>query len=312
MNRKVLSTYFPEHETPSRISRAEAIAFPAASGGIGTAARNETTAQETPKKILVVEDESHIAKFIMYAFCDRYKITTVPCGAGAIREIRKGAADLVILDYRLPDISGLEVLKGIKQLRPRTPVIMTTAYGDEDIAIRSFRNGAVDYIKKPFGYRELSEKVDRILMEAAEEGHITDGRGHEEQFAEIPGLPPGRAAQNSYNIQKAVKYIESNYMYKISLRSAADAACLSKHHFSRLFKKITGLAYQDYVIKCRIEKAKQLLKNDSLTITEAALAVGCSDITHFERLFKRLTGNTPSQFKRTDSSEVKKATYAEL
>ena len=86
-------------------------------------------------------------------------------------------------------------------------------------------------------------------------------------------------------------------MAKISLAFVARQSCISKYHFSRIFKKATGMTYQDYLNACRIEKAKDILEKSALSITEAAFSAGYTNLRHFERIFKKLTGFTPSQYK---------------
>jgi len=65
---------------------------------------------------------------------------------------------------------------------------------------------------------------------------------------------------------------------------------------------MTGMTYQSYLNRVRIEQAKKLLNDDALSITDTGSAVGYSDLTHFERIFKKLTGITPSQFRRRTSA----------
>jgi YesN/AraC family two-component response regulator len=65
---------------------------------------------------------------------------------------------------------------------------------------------------------------------------------------------------------------------------------------------MTGLTYQSYLNRVRIEQAKKLLNDNELSITDTGYAVGYSDLTHFERIFKKLTGATPSQYRRRTSS----------
>nr|WP_058998923.1 helix-turn-helix transcriptional regulator [Leptolyngbya sp. NIES-2104] len=68
---------------------------------------------------------------------------------------------------------------------------------------------------------------------------------------------------------------------------------MSPHHFSRLFKQSTGLSPHQYVIRCRVERAKQLLLKGEMTIAEVAATVGFYDQSHFAHYFRRLMGVTP-------------------
>lgn len=249
-------------------------------------------------KLLIVEDNPAMVQYYSYALEEKYIIQTATSGKKAIDHVNHPESiELVILDYKLPDMSGIEVLRTIKRIKPALPVIIITAYGDEDVAVSSFRCGAIDYIKKPFNYAELVEKIRFCLsLKASKESDRTvmsrDGYRLE--------AGPPRSAVMSHNfikIQKAVQYVDENYMAKISLDTVAKKACISRYHFSRTFRKAMGVTFQDYLNNRRVEKAKDMLKSSKLTITELAFSVGYADMSHFSRIFKRIAGCTPSQYK---------------
>jgi two-component system, response regulator YesN len=73
---------------------------------------------------------------------------------------------------------------------------------------------------------------------------------------------------------------------------------MSRHHFSRTFKNAMGVTFQKYLNERRVEKAKDMMKNSRLTITEIAFFVGYADMTNFTRMFRKETGYTPSQYKK--------------
>ena len=177
------------------------------------------------------------------------------------------------------------------------PVIIITAFGDEDVAVKSFRLGARDYIKKPFNISDLLKRIDFYLSFKPPEEDPRISVPFDGHDTEIPLCYNSTSPATIYKIQKAIKYINDNYTAKISLAMVAQKACLSKYHFSRIFKKITGITYQDYLSHYRIEKAKDMLKKSVLSITEVASSVGFADLRHFERIFKKVTGFTPSQCK---------------
>ena len=98
--------------------------------------------------------------------------------------------------------------------------------------------------------------------------------------------------------KSAIAYIENNHKNKLSIDEIAKKAGLSKYHFCRVFKTLTDQTVIQYVNTVRIEKAKQLLKNPYLNITEICFKVGFSDISHFNKIFKRMVGMTPSGYKK--------------
>jgi AraC family transcriptional regulator len=98
-------------------------------------------------------------------------------------------------------------------------------------------------------------------------------------------------------LKKARDYVGDNLAGDLSLAEIARAANLSERHFSRLLKEATGLSPHQYVIRQRIEKAKDLLARTDLPIGEVALAAGFSHQGHLARHLVRLVGLTPARFR---------------
>ena len=115
-------------------------------------------------EILVIEDEVVLARNLARALETAGHGTQV-CGSGeeGVAIARTSAPDLVLLDLRLPDGSGLEVLARILEISPGLPVIMMTAYGTVKDAVEAMRRGAMDYLQKPLDLGELRLLVDRVL-----------------------------------------------------------------------------------------------------------------------------------------------------
>ena len=99
-----------------------------------------------------------------------------------------------------------------------------------------------------------------------------------------------------YKLKRAIDYIQAGLAENISLEAMAAEVGISRFYFCRLFKKSTGITPHQYLIKCRIERAKVLLKQEKLSITDIAFEVGFSNQSHFTKHFKRLTGTTPKKF----------------
>lgn len=98
-------------------------------------------------------------------------------------------------------------------------------------------------------------------------------------------------------ITRAREYIEQNQAEDLSLTMVAKAVNTSSYYFCKLFKKATGLNFTDYVSRVRIEKAKNLLLNPNLRVSEIAYEVGFQSLTHFNRVFKRIIGQSPTEYR---------------
>jgi two-component system, response regulator YesN len=256
------------------------------------------------KRILVVEDDPDIIKIHRELLSDRFTVIIKPSGMRAIRYVRDNPdIDLALLDIKLPDISGIEVLKEIKKIKPCVPAIIITAFGSENVAVKAFRCGARDYVKKPFSNDELLKRINFCLsLNIIEQAKHRKVLTNEADEVAADFVSRAKAGRKNHNLQQALKYIHNNYSTDICLDRVAGTAGISKYHFSRCFKEMTGFTYQSYLNRVRIEQAKKLLDDDALSITDTGYAVGYSDLTHFERIFKKLTGATPSQYRRRTSS----------
>lgn len=104
-------------------------------------------------------------------------------------------------------------------------------------------------------------------------------------------------------LQQVVEYIHEHLAQNLSITEMAQMLQISPYYFSRLFKQSTGLTPHQYLLKCRIDQAKQLLRTTNLAIAAVATQVGFVDQSHLSRHFKRQVGVVPSQF-RTDGKNV--------
>jgi len=249
--------------------------------------------------ILIVEPDHDTARYYASIFENSFKIINALSGHQTIR-LTKQSEDihLVILEHRLRDMSGLDVLKEIKKHRPSVPVIMVTAYGDESVAVKAFRYGAKDYLRKPVAYNELRGRVAFCLsLRHADKVRRKVEYTEEDQRRSSSTLLKNMASRRQLNIQNAMRYIDDNFMTCLDRESIAQKACMSIHHFSRVFKKATNVTFQEYVIQRRVEKAKTLLLDPRRTVAEIANSVGYLDPNNLIRNFKKLTGCTPTEFR---------------
>ncbi|MEW6256158.1 MAG: phosphate regulon transcriptional regulator PhoB [Pseudomonadota bacterium] len=125
-------------------------------------------------RILIIEDEEALSLLLRYNLeSEGYAVDTVIRGDEAETRLRESVPDLVILDWMLPGLSGIELCRRLRT-RPETerlPVIMLTARGDETERVRGLATGADDYVVKPFSVPELLARV-RALLRRAKPEHV--------------------------------------------------------------------------------------------------------------------------------------------
>jgi AraC-like DNA-binding protein len=168
----------------------------------------------------------------------------------------------------------------MEEFKGNTPPVLdlsVTSEGGEEMGPRVVSSSDRNFIRKPF-------LKDSLL------GTETERE---------PKLPPATVTNGQYHkIQKAVRFVNDNYRTDISRDAACGLAGMSPSHFSRIFRKVMGISYQEYVNSMRITKAKELLRTSPQSIAEIAAYLGFADNTGFGRIFKKLTGCTPSAFRK--------------
>ena len=116
--------------------------------------------------VLIVEDEPAQAEVLRYNLEKKgYRTSVAPAGEETLMLVEEEEPDLVILDWMLPDIAGIEICRQLKT-RPKTrtlPVIMLTARGEEDDRVRGLESGADDYVVKPYSPSEMIARVQAVL-----------------------------------------------------------------------------------------------------------------------------------------------------
>ncbi|MTI81261.1 MAG: sigma-54-dependent Fis family transcriptional regulator [Firmicutes bacterium] len=115
-------------------------------------------------KVLIIDDEEHMCWALKRAMeQENYQAITSTSGKEGIKLLKDKGPSLVLLDLKMPEMDGLEVLKVIKEIHPKIPVIMITAHGTIETAIEAMKLGALDYITKPFDLDELKMVVKQAL-----------------------------------------------------------------------------------------------------------------------------------------------------
>lgn len=110
--------------------------------------------------------------------------------------------------------------------------------------------------------------------------------------------PDAPLDQIQEKISGIVKYINAKYMEKLTLNGISETFFISPYYLSRLFKKVTGFTFVEYLNSIRIREAQQLLKESGLNVSEIAGRTGYESSTHFGRVFKEITGMSPLRFRK--------------
>jgi len=238
-------------------------------------------------QILMVDDDADFREELRDCLND-YTVIEAANGPQALAILKKpNAIDLVILDAVMPQVSGTEVLREIKKIRPGLAIIMLTGQSSKDIVIDALKGRADDYIEKPVNVGKFLETVQSTLAAKARKG-----------FTSAHGIHA--------KIGQAKQFVERNYDKKVTLEDVAGQVCLSPKYFSRIFKEINGEGFNEYRLSVKITRACELLKYSDYTVTEITRRLGYQNLESFIRMFEKITKTSPTQYRRKNQKKALK------
>ncbi|MFO7704359.1 MAG: DNA-binding response regulator [Halopseudomonas sp.] len=205
----------------------------------------------------------------------------------------------VCFQHDYPDPDGLASLRDTKQAFPSIPLIMITQAHSESLAVWAFRARVWDYFVQPFDmprFLEVIAKLYRIRLQAKDnelQRAVVEINNHIPQEARPRCAGPGHERAR---LQRTLSFIDQNLHNKLSQRMVAEHCGLSQCQFSRFFKRLTGVTFQEYLPHRRISEAMRLLANPQVSITDVCFTVGFRDHSYFTRTFQRYVGKPPSRY----------------
>ena len=213
---------------------------------------------------------------------DTWVVGTANNGLMAKEEIGMFKPDVVFTDIRMPGLSGLDLLQAIPEVSPNSKVIIITGFAEFSYAQEAVQHHAYDYLLKPIKEEDLT----RVLTTLIEE------RG--EKICE-----PKQVTVSDRMIDNVVSDIRAHYTEDISLTSLAAKYNISMGHLSKIIKEHLQVNFSDYIAALRIQRAKELLSDESLSIQEIAEIVGYDDYFYFTKVFKKVEGISPSKYRKS-------------
>lgn len=216
-----------------------------------------------------------------------------------IAEIKK--IHILLSDIRLPEMTGLQLLKNIKAIQMDPVVIVISAYSEFEYAQEALRLGVVNYLLKPVGKKKLIEAVEeavQVLEKQLRAGII------EKVVDEKIINASTKINSTKDTIRLAITYIDQHLKDELTLKDLANHVHLNPSYFSVLFKEQVNLTFSEYITRRRIQRAKELMISTNLPINEIAEEVGYKTARYFIKLFKEIEGVTPSAYRKLNNERA--------
>ena len=246
--------------------------------------------------ILVVEDNKDIVLYLKSLLVENYNVITAKNGEEGLNVAEKSIPDLVITDVMMPLKDGFQLACEMKQnvLLNHIPIIMLTAKSSDEDRIEGLRCGVEAYIRKPFQSEELLISIENIfenrrILKEKYMSTITR-HGSENKLDSDANLKFLQTITNI--IQSEINNSELNSTF------LADKMAMSISQLSRKINGITGYSTISYVLQLKLNKAKKMLADDNISITEVSDVCGFYDVSYFSRVFKKEFGVSPSHYQK--------------
>lgn len=157
----------------------------------------------------------------------------------------------------------------------------------------------IQLLKEEMNPAVSGKNIIPLLLVAQLAALFIRNRKHQKQLPDNHSRATNTAHSNIYQtVQEIILYLENNSHESHSLDDISDRFYISRAYLTRVFKSFTGFTVTEYIAFCRIRKAKILLSETNLSITDIATQVGFGNVTYFERIFKRMTDYTPLQYRK--------------
>lgn len=274
--------------------------------------------------VLVVDDEQierdGISGMLEWLF-PKLRVLTAENGEKALELMRSGEQiDILLTDIRMPFLDGLSLSEMVRKEWEDIFVVLISSYGDFEYTQKAVRVRVDDYLLKPVDENEFCRVInqavavlDRKARELSRRQKLLDDYRsanfyRKEQLMEqlLSGIEEEaetekRKEQNA--VQWAIQIIEEHFGEDISVEWVAEQIYLSSGYLSSVFKKETGQSVLQYITRCRLKKAEELLLTTNMKIADISRKVGYDNPSYFGLIFKKNFGMTPLQIRQGGNDE---------
>jgi signal transduction histidine kinase/DNA-binding response OmpR family regulator len=246
--------------------------------------------EERKPVLLIVEDNTEMRNYLRSILQGHFIIFDEGSGPNALRWLAFNEADIIISDWMMPGMDGIELYAKYKELEKNklTPFILLTAKANHESRMEALTLGVDEYIQKPFSPRELMIRVERLLSRRkvrAEEKMATPENDEDysldEQF-----------------LQRFKKYVEDHISEaSVKITDLCDVLAVSERTLHYKVKALTGITPASLIREIKLHYVRRLLEKRKIgSVSEAAYSIGFINVNHFSKLYEQQFGKKPSSY----------------
>lgn len=251
-------------------------------------------------RVMIAEDEDMIRKGLIYSVpwpeMECSVVGEARNGIEGIEEIRQKKPDIVVADINMPLMDGLTMLEKTAEIF--YSAILLTGYSDFEYARKAISFGVKAYLLKPLNLEEMRQAVELAKRDCRVRGaYITSLKQKEELKQASPVKEYQKNPVEEALVRSMLFYIEGNYGRKILMQDVVDTFHYSETFLNRKFKDATGITFNEYLNRYRIQKALEFMKQEELSINDIAWKCGFGDYKYFGAVFRKYMGCSPKEYK---------------
>jgi signal transduction histidine kinase/AraC-like DNA-binding protein len=241
--------------------------------------------------LLIVEDNADLRQYLISLLEGRYRLEIAVDGQEGVDKAIEIVPDLIVSDVMMPRKDGYALCQELKndERTSHIPIVLLTAKADDDSRISGLERGADAYLAKPFNRQELQIRLAK-LWELRQQ--------LQKKYGALENLPPVKNLDDEF-IAQVRQTVEDNIDDEdFGIEELSRAVGMSRSQLHRKLKALTGLSTSHFVRSIRVHRAKTLLINTDLNISQVAYEVGFRDPKYFNRSFNEVFGHSPKEVRK--------------
>ena|GEM_PF-7108207 len=258
------------------------ISFPIRKQTTSLASPQQPQSPSSRRSILVIDDNTDILQFSDSVLSEKYQVTTTQFPEDGLKLATRILPDLIIVDIGMPRIDGFELVTRIRNYvaTKNIPVIFATARTNTEDHVKAMDIGGDAFIIKPFTAEQLLAYVNRLLT--TKNNNLTS-------------LSSDSSHQTSLLIRVKTAICQAIADSDYGVEQLASELAMSRSALYRRFKEEVDISPAEYINRCRMEHADELLRNTLLSVAKIAELTGFKQVSTFNRSFNRFFGHNPTE-----------------
>lgn len=262
---------------------------------VGTKKKQQRGAASRNSKILLVDDDIEICRYLKSELSDWYRFVICNNGKEALKQLLSGDFDLVVSDVVMPEMDGITLLRNIKGNAniSHVPVIMLTSKSEISYRLEGIKLGADAYLAKPFSLEELHLTIDNLIDNVRRlKGKFTGALKQDDKVEKVE--VKGYDEELMERIMKVVNENLSDSDFNVE--KMCDEVGVSRTQLHRKLKEMTGVPTSEFLRNIRLNEAARLIREHKINITQVSYMVGFANNSHFSTAFKKYFGMSPTEY----------------